>query len=413
VVFPRTTDDVAAIMKRAGRDGVFVTPRGGGTGKSGGAVPVKGGLVMSLEKMNAIEEISREDFVAVVGPGVILQDLHNAAEGAGLFYPPDPASLDTCTLGGNVAENAGGPRAFKYGVTAHYVLGLEMVTAAGVTVQAGARSMKQATGYGVVPLMAGSEGTLAVFTRIILRLVPLPEETATCAATFSSASAAAAAVGRVLGAGVLPRVMEMMDRRCMDLMERYGEVHFERGAQSAVLIELDGSAAAVAEQLERTGNLLGEAGARETILLTGAVERSRFWDARRNLSEYVKRAYPGKVSDDICVPRGRMVQAVEAVYAAAERRGLLAAVYGHAGDGNLHVNFMSEKEEAMAGEALARDEVMRRVLELGGVVSGEHGIGTLKRKYLAWQQGRALRAVEKKIKKLFDPRGILNPGKLF
>jgi glycolate oxidase len=211
----------------------------------------------------------------------------------------------------------------------------------------------------------------------------------------------------------VPRVMEMMDRTCMDLMERYGEVHFDRGAESAVLVELDGSAAAVADQVERAGGLLGEAGAREVLLLSGAVERSRFWEARRQLSEYVKRAYPGKVSDDISVPRGRMVEAVEAVYGAAERHGLLAAVYGHAGDGNLHVNFMSRKQGTMAGEAPARDEVMRRVLALGGVVSGEHGIGTLKRKYLAWQQGRTLRAVEKKIKKLLDPQGILNPGKVF
>jgi len=199
----------------------------------------------------------------------------------------------------------------------------------------------------------------------------------------------------------------------MDLMERCGQVHFDGDARSALLIEVARSASAVAGQGERTGNILGAAGAREVLLLTGAVERSRFWDARRNLSEYVKRAYPGKVSDDVSVPRGRMVEAIEAVYGAAERHGLLAAVYGHAGDGNLHVNFMGETPEAMAGEARARDEVMRRVLALGGVVSGEHGIGTLKRKYLAWQQGRALRAMERKIKKLFDPKGILNPGKLF
>jgi len=411
VVFPASATDVAASLRAAAGAGVAVTPRGGGTGKSGGAVPVEGGLVLSLERMNAVDEISRDDFVAVVQPGLVLQAFHEAVEKEGLFYPPDPASLDSCSLGGNVAENAGGPRAFKYGVTAHYVLALELATMDGRCLRAGSRTIKNASGYGIVPLLVGSEGTLAVFTRIVLRLLPLPGATAACAALFGSTAEAAGGVGALLRSGMVPRVMELVDRRCMTLMEEGGQVHFDPGAGCAVLIELDGDAAGVEEDLGRAGDLLEKQGA-AVLVLTGAVERARFWEARRKISETLKKRYPGKISDDICVPRGRMAEALSAIEAVAKRHGLLSAVYGHAGDGNLHVNLMSEGK-APRREASARDEIMRMVIAMDGAVSGEHGIGSLKRKYLAWQHGRPLVGIEKGIKKLWDPRGLLNPGKIF
>jgi glycolate oxidase len=413
VIFPETTSDVASAMRLAAREGVFVTPRGGGTGKSGGAVPVRGGLVLSLERMRAIEEISRDDLVAVVRPGVVLQDLHNAVQGQGLFYPPDPASLDGCCLGGNVAENAGGPRAFKYGVTGHYVLSVELVTMGGEVIRAGRRPVKQASGPSVASLMVGSEGTLAVMTLIVLRLVPLPEETATCVATFPSAVKAAAAIGKVLQAGLVPRVMDIMDRVCMDLMQEYGSVHFEKDAGSVLLVELDGGASAVQAQLDRTADILQKEGAGNAIVLSGAVEKNRFWEARRQISEYLKKKYSLKISDDISVPRGRVAEAIDGIYAAARRRDLESAVFGHVGDGNLHVNLIGEGASDRAAAEAARDEIMRLVLSMDGAVSGEHGIGSLKRRYLRWQQGANLLGLQKKVKQVFDPAGLLNPGKIY
>jgi glycolate oxidase len=413
VIFPESASDAAAALRLAAREGVCVTPRAGGTGKSGGAVPVRGGLVLSLERMRSIEEISREDLVAVVRPGTVLQDLHNAVEEQGLFYPPDPASLDSCCLGGNVAENAGGPRAFKYGVTGHYVLSLELATMDGRVVRAGRRPAKQASGPSVVSMMVGSEGTLAVMTLIMLRLVPLPGETATCVATFPSAAKAAAAIGKVLQAGLVPRVMEIMDRACMDLMQEYGSVHFEPAAGSVLLIELDGDGAAVRAQLDRAADILQKEGSGDPVLLSGAVEKNRFWEARRKISEYLKKKYPLKISDDVSVPRGRMVEAIEGIYGIARRRGLESAIYGHAGDGNLHVNLIGEGAADRAVTAEARDEIMRLVLSMDGAVSGEHGIGSLKRRYLRWQQDAGLQGLQKKVKAVFDPAGLLNPGKIY
>ena len=413
VVFPESTADVSAIMKAASDDGVFLTPRGGGTGKSGGAVPVRGGIVMSTEKMNGVEEIDGRDFVAVVRPGLILEHLHGEVEKQALFYPPDPASLDSCTLGGNVAENAGGPRAFKYGVTANYVLSMEIVTMDGRCIRTGSRTIKQAAGYNLSRLLVGSEGTLAAFTLIVLRVVPLPEEVATIVATFSSMAAAAAAAGSVLGKGLVPRVMEIMDHECITLMKRFGRVHFDAKAKSALLIEMDGDALAVSRQVDVAGDILEKGKAREMLLLSGAVEKNRFWNARRNIAEYLKKKYPSNMSDDISVPRGRIVEAVERIYTIARSHGLRSAVFGHAGDGNLHVNVLGGEEMDRGRAESVRKELMKMVVAMDGAISGEHGIGTTKRKYLKQQLGAPALKLQKALKDVFDPDSILNPGKIF
>ncbi len=409
-ILPQDAVEAATALRIASSMGVPITPRAGGTGKSGGAVPVHGGLVMACERMSAIKEIDPVDLVAVVEPGVVLAHLHDAVQGLGLFYPPDPASLESCCIGGNVAENAGGPRAFKYGVTSHYVLGMQVATAAGATLRLGHRPVKGVAGYDLARLFVGSEGTLAFVTEVTLRLLPLPEQVATAMALFEDVTAAGRGIEATLRARIVPRVLEIMDRTCVDTVRSAGAaVPLDVGAM--VLLELDGLEQAVEAELERAANVLGEAGATEILLATGAVQRERLWKARRDLSESLGRAAANKISDDISVPRSRLVETLGVIEDIAARSGLRAATFGHAGDGNLHVNFLWDDPDRDARQA--RDEVLRHALACGGTISGEHGIGSVKRWYLSLELGDDVMALSRAFKQVLDPAGILNPGKLF
>jgi glycolate oxidase len=411
-VIPASAEQAAAVMRIASEHSVPVTPRAGGTGKSGGAVPVQGGIVLSCEKLTTIKEIHEEDLVAVVEPGVVLGRLHEAVEERGLFYPPDPASLESCCLGGNVAENAGGPRAFKYGVTSHYVLRLEVVTAAGDMIRVGHRPVKGVAGYDLPALFVGSEGTLGLFTEITLRLLPGPPHVSTLLAPFPDLPAAGRGVGAILAAGLIPRVLEIMDARCVDTVRSEGAA-LPPGAAALILAELDGSEAGVEADLQVAGTALDGAGASEILVASGPVERERLWKARRDLSEALGRSHSHKISDDIAVPRSRLVETLERLESIAADHHLTGATFGHAGDGNLHVNFMWD-DPGLDGEAdAARAATMRLALEMDGTVSGEHGIGSVKRQFLADELGPGVLDLGRSFKRLLDPRGILNPGKLY
>jgi glycolate oxidase len=408
VILPRDATEAARALAIAAERSVAVTPRAGGTGKSGGAVPVEGGLVMGCDRLDRIKEIDPVDLVAVVEPGVVLERLHDAVEELGLFYPPDPASLDACCLGGNVAENAGGPRAFKYGVTGHYVLGLQVVTGGGDAMRVGRRPVKGVAGYPLEQLFVGSEGTLGFFTEITLRLLPRPRAVRTLLATFDGSCAACGAVVALLGAGVWPRVLEFLDGECVRTVRDAGAPVPAAGAM--LLVELDGLERGVEEQMEHAGNTLDAAGAGEVLVAEGPRQTASLWRARRDLSEDLGRRATFKISDDISVPRSRLVSTLEGIDAAALRYGMTAATFGHAGDGNLHVNLLWNDPDL--DPRPAHRSVLDLAIAAGGTISGEHGIGSVKRGELSRElSGQALE-LSRGLKRLLDPAAVLNPGKV-
>lgn len=414
VVIASSMEDIAAALAVAERHGVPVTPRAGGTGRTGGAVPVAGGIVLATHAMNRILEIDRRDLVAVVEPGVVTADLHGAVEAEGLFYPPDPNSLNTCMIGGNVAENAGGPRAFKYGVTRDYVLGLEVGLMGGRVLRAGKRTVKGVTGYDVTALMVGSEGTLGVFGAITLKLVPNPSGLATVLALFPDVHAAADAAARVVARGLVPRCIELLDRATLDAVRGQG-VAIDARAHAMLLVEVDGadgpaldaSVAALGDALVAGGKTL------DVVAAQDAAQRARLWEARRLLSPAVRKIAKYKLSEDVVVPRSRLTELLERVDRIGERTGVRHLTYGHAGDGNLHVNFLWDRDDERPNVDRAIEALMRGVVELGGTLSGEHGIGVLKAAYLPLEQSPELIAVQRDLKRVFDPHGLLNPGKIF
>jgi len=414
VVFAHSTADIAATVAIAEAHGVPVTPRAGGTGRTGGAVPVAGGIVLATHAMNGILDIDRDNLVAVVQPGLITGTLHQAVEAEGLFYPPDPNSWASCMIGGNVAENAGGPRAFKYGVTRDYVLGLEVCLMGGRVVRTGRRTVKGVTGYDITALMVGSEGTLGVFSEVTLKLVPQPEQVATVLALFSDVRAAAFAVQRMIAAKFIPRCIELMDGLTLDAIRSQG-VAVDRRAHAMLLIELDERGAArVDDDLERLGDVLHRgSGIVEILVAQDAAQRDRLWAARRTLSRATRKIAKYKISEDVVVPRSQIVNLLDEVAEIGETTGVRHLTYGHAGDGNLHVNwFWNDAEERPAVDQ-AIEQLMRATVRLGGTLSGEHGIGVLKAQYLPFEQSSELIEVQQNLKRVFDPKGLLNPGKIF
>ncbi|MBX3191009.1 MAG: FAD-binding protein [Labilithrix sp.] len=411
VVHASSRDDVALTLEIAERHGVPVTPRAGGTGRTGGAVPVAGGVVLASQGMNRIVEIDRQNLVAVVQPGLVTANLHEAVEAEGLFYPPDPNSLKTCMLGGNVAENAGGPRAFKYGVTREYVLGLETCLMGGRVLRSGKRTIKGVTGYDVTALLVGSEGTLGVFTEITLRLVPNPTEVATVLALFHDVRAAADAVRRVVAARLVPRCLELMDASTLGAIRAQG-VAIDPRAGAMLLVEIDGGG--VDDLLERLGAALTEGGTTlDVVAAQDASQRARLWEARRMLSPATRKLAKYKLSEDIVVPRSKLVDLLTEVDRIGERTGVRHLTYGHAGDGNLHVNFLWNDEAERPAVDLAIDGLMRATIALGGTLTGEHGVGVMKAQYLPLEQSAELIGVQQDLKRVFDPSGLLNPGKIF
>ncbi len=412
VVRPRSSKEISEILKLANRERFPVVPRGAGTGMSGGSVPVLGGVVLSLERMNRILEIDEKDFIAVAEPGVITGDLQREVESRGLFYPPDPASHAFCTLGGNVAECAGGLRAVKYGVTKDYVLGLEVVLPTGEIINTGARTVKSVAGYDLTKLIVGSEGTLGVVTKIIVKLLPLPESVRTVAAFFNDAQSAAVAASDIMAKGILPRALELVDQSALRAVESYLKEDLSHGAGAMLLVEMDGYVESTAREMERAVEIMTRVGAVRVDRAGSDAERERLWKARRSISPALYAIKPKKVNEDIVVPRSRISDILREIGDIAQRHGLLIVNFGHAGDGNIHTNIMVEEADMPKVEAAVKD-IFTATLRLGGSITGEHGIGLSKAAYLPMEMGPEAIAAMQRIKKALDPNNILNPGKIF
>jgi glycolate oxidase len=412
VVVARSAADVATTLALALRHEVPVTPRAAGTGRTGGAMCVGPGIVLATHALTQVKEIDHENLLAVVQPGVITGQLHATCEAAGLFYPPDPNSCDTCMIGGNIAENAGGPRAFKYGVTREYVLGLEVVLMGGKTLRTGHRTVKGVTGYDVTSLLVGSEGTLGVFTEVTLQLVPNPPAVATVLALFDDVRDAGAAVSSIIAAKLVPRCLELLDRATLDAVRQSLPIDPRAGAM--LLIEVDGEANGLDAQLERVGEVVTSGtGVVDVLAAQDAAQRARLWAARKELSLAVRRLSKKKLAEDIVVPRSQICELLARVDRIGEATRVRHLTYGHAGDGNLHVNFLWDDDDELPRVEEATLGLMRETIALGGTLSGEHGIGVTKAPFLHLEQSEALIALQRDLKRVFDPKGLLNPGKIF
>jgi len=413
VVLAENADDVARTLEVASATEVPVTPRLAGSGRTGGAVPIAGGIVLVTLGMAKIKEIDRAERLAVVEPGVITGDLHDAVEREGLFYPPDPNSLKMCAIGGNVAENAGGPRAFKYGVTRDYVLGTEAILMGGTRLRTGRRTVKGVTGYDVTALLTGSEGTLAVFSEVTLRLVSKPPDVATLLALFENVRSAGLCVSAIVASGLVPRCIELLDRGTLAAVRARG-VGIDERAGALLLIEVDGDVRACEEGTERVGEVCAEHGAIDVLVAQDASQRSRLWAARREMSPAVRALSKYKISEDVVVPRQHIATLLDKAERMAQATtGIRTLTYGHAGDGNLHVNFLWDDPADLPKVDRAIEQLFRDVIAMGGTLSGEHGIGLLKAAYLPLEQSDALIDLQKRVKSAFDPKGLLNPGKIF
>jgi glycolate oxidase subunit GlcD len=415
VVFARSTASVASVMTIASREKIPVTTRGAGYGYVGGCVPVRGGIALSMERMNRIKEVSVEDFVAVVEPGVITGQLQEAARRKGLFYPPDPASLKDCSIGGNIATNAGGPRCLKYGVTRNYVLGLEVVLADGTVARLGGRTHKNKTGFDLVGIFTGSEGMLGVVTEATLRLLPWPPARAVLSASFVDVSKAAAAVQSVLAHGHLPCALEVADRFTLEAARKHagaegvippGDAHF--------LVEIDGQEESVAVETKALAALLRDAGALVVETATTEEGCQRLWDLRRGFSAALKATGLRKLNEDIVVPRGKLVELFEFGAQLGRDYDVPVACFGHAGDGNIHVNLMVENpDEPATKERMERalDALFQGVLAMGGSITGEHGVGLAKKRWWPQAVDAGSDDLHRRIKRALDPDDLLNPGK--
>jgi glycolate oxidase len=414
VVTPRCTEQVSRLLRFANEREIPVTARGAGYGYVGGCVPVNGGIALSLAGMNRIKEIAVADGVAVVEPGVITGDLQREVRNCRLYYPPDPASLKHCSIGGNIATNAGGPRCLKYGVTRHYVLGLEVVLADGTVVRVGGRTHKNKTGFDLVGLFVGSEGMLGVVTEATLRLLPLPPARASISASFSSIENAAAAVQQVLLEGYLPSALEIADRFTLEAARRHLSGQIVPDGEAHLLIDMDGHEEPVRSSLEALSTLVKSLGALTLETALGEEACEKVWDLRRGFSESLRATGLTKLNEDITVPRGNLVELMQFAASLHERYGFPVACFGHAGDGNIHVNIMvadpGRKEVAEKMER-ALDDLFRYVIASGGAITGEHGIGLAKKRW--WSQAVSTEsiALHQTIKHALDPVGILNPGK--
>jgi glycolate oxidase len=417
VVLPANTQEVAAVMRVCHETRTAIVPRGGGTGYTGGAVPTHGGVVLSLERMNRILDIDELNLLAVVEPHVITGDLQNAVERVGLFYPPDPQSLRTSVIGGNVAECAGGPRAFKYGTTKQYVLGLEAVLPTGEIIETGGKVVKNVVGYDLTHLLVGSEGTLAILTKIILRLIPKPPVQATLRATFPTVRDAVNAVTGLIRARVIPAALELIDGDSLNAVATHLNTRSlaPEGTGALLLLEVDGLAEQVAAEAGRVDRACRDAGATEVLRADSESERQELWRVRREISPSLKVITPLKFNHDIVVPKGRIPELFELVDQLRARYRLRIPCFGHVGDGNIHVNIMvqPDDQDEIRRAHEAEGELFRGAVALEGSISGEHGIGFAKAPYLTLELSADEIALMKRVKAAFDPRGILNPGKIF
>jgi len=414
VVFVKTAEQVSLILKMANAERFAVVPRGAGSGFSGGSIPVEGGVVISTERMNSILEIDSENLTAVVEPGVVLWEFQQEVEKMGLFYPPDPSSMRFCTIGGNIAECAGGPRAVKYGVTKDYCLGFEVVLPTGEIINTGVRTAKGVVGYDLTKLIVGSEGTLGVVTKATLKLLPLPESSKTLLAVFPDLGDAAAAVSAIIRAKVVPATLELIDGVSLKCVEQYAKVGLPE-AEAVLLIEVDGSREGVERDANAVERICKENRAVSVKTASGKNEVKDLWKARRAISASLYRVRPNKINEDVVVPRASIPALIAGLREISERHGLTIASFGHAGDGNIHVNVMYDKSdpvEAKAAEQAVTD-IFKLTIELKGTISGEHGVGVAKAGYISMELSPDAIKAMKRIKAALDPNGVLNPGKIF
>ncbi|MDH4209758.1 MAG: FAD-binding protein [Anaerolineae bacterium] len=415
VVLPRTTEEVAATVGLANRERIAIVPRGAGTNLAGGTIPIKGGIVISLTRMTDILEIDTVNMVAVVQPGVVTARLQAEVARQGLYYPPDPASQKATTIGGNVGMDAGGPHALKYGVTSDYVMGLEVVLPSGEVIRTGGKAIKNVTGYNLTQLFVGSEGTLGVITEITLRLIPQPETSGSVLAAFADLDDAATLVNRILHAGVTPAVIEIMDRMTIQTVDDYLQSGLPREAAALLLIQVDGVQAAVEQELRVVTQLCRDNKATMVEVASTPAEEAGLWKARQSISPSLTRVRPNKLGEDISVPREAIPEVVRRIQEIAKERELPIVIFGHISDGNLHPNILFDQTdpEEMDRVEAASGDIFEIATAVGGTLSGEHGIGLLKQKYLHLDLPEGTVEVMRTIKRALDPHNIMNPGKIF
>jgi len=416
VVLPAHASEVSAILKLANREKIVVAPRGSASGLSGGSLPLGGGIALAMTRMNQILEIDQLNQVAVVEPGVITARLQAEVEKLGLFYPPDPSSLQVSAIGGNVSENAGGARCLKYGVTADYVMGLQVVLPTGEIIRTGGRMVKNVTGYNLRQLFTGAEGTLGVITEITLKLLPLPRYRRTALAIFERLDDAAITVTAIMNAGLLPASIELMDQTTLQCVEELLQIGLPVDAEALLLLAFDGNyEQIVTSELAAVAEICTSHGARSIQIASNAAESEQLWKARRSISPALARKRPNKLGEDISVPRSAVPEIIRQIRAIATRYALSIPVFGHAGDGNLHPNILCDRRDPaeMQRVRLAAAEIFAAAIACGGTLSGEHGIGLLKREFMEQDLGHDAIEAMKKIKLALDPNNLLNPGKIF
>ncbi len=415
IVFPGSENEVAQILNFASKYHFIVVPRGAGSGMTGGSLPVNGGVVMVTSRMNKILEVDGDNFIARVQPGVVVADLHKRVEQKNLFYPPDPASSSICSIGGNIAECAGGPRAVKYGVTREYVLGLRAVLPSGEVIQTGVRTAKGVAGYDLTRLIVGSEGTLAVVTEITLKLLAKPAAIKTLAVFFDNMQTAAETVSAVMRETVIPRCVEYLDKASIDLVKDDISLALPDNMKALLIIELDGDQTQVEKDAENIEKLCLACNALDVRVAGNQTEAQELWNARKALSPALYKIANNKINEDIVVPANKIPAMVQIIQELQVRYGLKIVSFGHAGDGNIHCNIMYNKTDAdevkKADQAV--EKLFKATLELGGTITGEHGVGITKMKYLPKETGATQIELMRGIKKVFDPLNILNPGKIF
>ena len=416
VVRPLTTEELSKLMAVANEQGIPVTPRGAASGRTGGSIPLQGGISLSLERMTKIIELDESNMMVWAEAGVRTIDLYDHCAAKGLFYPPDPASWKFSTIGGNVAENAGGMRAVKYGVTTNYVMGLEVVLADGTILQTGGKAIKNVTGYNLTSLFTGSEGTLCIITKVLLRVIPMPKKRGTLQLMFRSLDDGCATIHKMLQSGIVPAAAEIMDKFCLDAVARHRKMNLDPAIGACIIIEIDGEDdEALDTQAKRMEAVARECDVLEFRIAQSQQESDELWTIRRGLSSAIASLAPNRLGEDISVPRDAFPEVVRRIRAISEKYKLTIAVYGHAGDGNIHPSILCDlsnpEEEARVHHAV--EEIFSATLAVGGTLSGEHGIGITKRPYITHALGEAGVKALKAVKQAFDPKGILNPGKIW
>lgn len=410
-----SVEEISQILRLANEEKFSVVPRGSGTGLSGGSIPAKNSIILLMNHWDKIIEIDQENLTALVEPGVITADLHHAVEKVGLFYPPDPGSMNICTIGGNVAENAGGLRGLKYGVTKNYVMGMEAVLANGEVVNLGGKNVKDVSGYNLKDFLVGSEGTIAIFTKILLKLIPKPQAQQTMLAYFQNMTDAAQTVSDIIAAHIIPSTMEFLDQATIRSVEDFAKIGLPQDIGALLLVEVDGHPAQVADDIEKITPIAEKNGASQVKIASSEKEADDLKTARRSAFAALARAKPTTILEDATVPRSQLAPMVDKIQRIAQKYQISMGVFGHAGDGNLHPTALTDERDVdeMHRVEQAFEEIFRAALDLGGTLTGEHGVGLAKKRFLEKWGSSGQKELMQKLKKALDPNNVLNPGKIF